>query len=67
MLFKWTLTKEIIANRLIKALPRQKFENFVRIIRMVNIRDRINGEKKMETLKAEIISKRQNLEVVIED
>ena len=48
----------MIANRLIKALPRQKFENFVRIIRMVDIRDRINREKKMETLKAEIIAKR---------
>ena len=56
----------MIADRLIKALPRQKFENFVRMIRMVNIRDQINREKKIETLKAEIIAKRQNLKAVME-
>jgi hypothetical protein len=51
VMFEWKPTKEMIADGLTKALPRQKFENFVRMVGMVDIKDRLAAEKRMEDLK----------------
>src|SRR5262249_13680449 len=53
VIFKWVATKDIIADGLTKALPRQKHKEFVRQIRLNDIADRIQREKRMEALKEE--------------
>jgi len=59
VLFQWKTTKEMIADGLTKALPRQRFEDFVRIIGMVDIRERLNAENLMEDLKDKLMAKRK--------
>ena len=51
-------TKEMIADGLTKALPRQRFKNFVKMIRMVDIKERLKVEKRMEDLKDHLIAQR---------
>jgi len=51
VLFEWKPTTEIITDGFTKALPRQKFRNFVQMVRMVDITTRLETEKRMETLK----------------
>jgi hypothetical protein len=41
----------MIADGLTKTLPRQKFGNFIGMIGLVNIRDRLQAEKIQEALK----------------
>ena len=48
------MIKKIIANRLIKALPKQRFQSFVNIIGMVDIKERLNKEKQLEDLRDSI-------------
>ena len=59
VLFQWKTTKEMIADGLTKALPRQRFEDFVRIIGMVDIRERLNAENLIEDLKDKLMAKRK--------
>ena len=66
VLFDWKPTKEMIADGLTKALSRQKFENFVKMIGMVDIKDRLEVERKMEDLKEKLIAKRKALNAEIE-
>jgi len=54
VLFQWKATKEMIADGLTKALPKQRFENFVKMVGMVDIEERLRVEKRMEILKEEI-------------
>ena len=51
VLFEWKPTTEMIADGFTKALPRQKFRNFVQMVGMVDITTRLETEKRMETLK----------------
>jgi len=51
-------TKEMIADGLTKALPKQKLNNFVRMLGMENIEERVRTEKRMEELK-EILKARK--------
>ena len=51
MLFEWKPITEMITDGFTKALPRQKFRNFVQMVRMVDITTRLETEKRMETLK----------------
>jgi len=51
VIFEWVPTKEMIADGLTKALPRQMHEEFVRQIRLDDISDRIQREKRMDALK----------------
>jgi len=37
--------KEMIANGLIKALPKQRFKSFINIIGIVDIKKQLNKEK----------------------
>ena len=41
VIFEWVPTKEMIADGLTKALPRQMYEEFVRQIRLNDISNRI--------------------------
>jgi hypothetical protein len=41
----------MIADGLMKALPRQKFRDFIRTIGLVDIRDRLQAKKRQEALK----------------
>lgn len=58
VLFEWMATKEMIADGLTKALPKQKLNNFVRMLGMENIEERVRTEKRMEELK-EILKARK--------
>ena len=58
----------MIADGLTKALPRQKFENFVKIIGLVDIEERVIAEKLMADLKDKLIARRkdQDTEIVVQ-
>src|SRR6266480_4937342 len=45
VLFEWKPTTEMIVDGFTKALPRQKFRNFVQIVGMVDITTRLETEK----------------------
>ena len=59
VLFQWKATTEMIADGLTKALQRQKFENFVKMIGIVDIKERLKAEKRAEVLREELLSKRE--------
>ena len=44
----------MIADRLIKALPKQKFQNFINIIEMVDIKELLIKEKQLKDLRENI-------------
>jgi hypothetical protein len=58
VLFQWKPTREMIADGLTKALPRQKFGNFVRMIGLVDIRERLDLVLRMEDLKSKLMAKK---------
>jgi hypothetical protein len=51
VLFRWTPTKDMIADGLTKALPRQRHDEFIRQIKLDDITARIQLERRMEALK----------------
>ena len=57
--FRWRPTKEMIADGLTKALQRQRFDTFVKMIGMVDIKERLEAEKRMEVLKDQLIARRR--------
>jgi hypothetical protein len=59
MLFRWRSTKEMIADGLTKALQRQRFDNFVKMIGMVDIKGRLKAERRMEVLKDQLIAQKR--------
>ena len=44
------MTKKIIANGFIKALPKQRFQSFVNIIEIMDIKKWLAEEKQLEDL-----------------
>jgi len=56
--------KEMIANRLTKALPKQRFQSFVNIIGMVDIKERLNKEKQLEDLRDSIRARWKDLDKI---
>jgi hypothetical protein len=64
VLFEWTPTKEMIADGLTKALGRQKFGNFVRMIGMVDISERLDAERRMEDLKSTLMARKASNEEI---
>lgn len=66
VLFEWKATTEMIADGLTKALQRKKFENFVKMIGMVDIGERLNAEKRMEALKEELQARKREQDPEIE-
>ena len=65
MLFQWTAIKEIIADGLTKALPKQRFQNFVNLVRMVDIKERLNKEKHLEDLREKVRARRKDLNEIM--
>ena len=57
--------KEIIANGLIKALPKQRFQSFINMIGMVDIKERLNKEKQLEDLREKVRARRKDLDNII--
>jgi len=53
--------KEIIANRLTKALPKQRFQSFVNIIGIVDIKEQLDKEKQLEDLRDSIRARWKDL------
>ena len=58
VLFEWVSTKEMLADGLTKALPRQRHEEFVRLISLDDISKRLEQEKQREALRDKIIADR---------
>jgi len=54
----------MIANRLTKALPKQRFQSFVNMIGMVDIKERLNEEKQLEDLRDSIRARRKDLDEI---
>jgi len=50
----------MIANRFTKALPKQRFQSFVNMIRMVDIKERLNKEKQLEDLRDSIRARQKD-------
>jgi len=59
VIFRWTPTKEMIADGLTKALQRQRFDNFVRMVGLVDIKERLEAEKRMEVLRDQLIARKR--------
>jgi len=57
--------KEIIANGLIKALPKQRFQNFVNLVGIVDIKERLNKEKQLEDLREKVRAGRKDSDDII--
>jgi hypothetical protein len=64
VLFQWKATKEMIADGLTKALPKQRFKSFINIIGMVDIKKRLNKEKQLEDLRENIRARRKDLDEI---
>ena len=58
VLFQWTGTKNMMADGLTKALSRQRHEDFVRLIRLDDVTERLQLKRKMEALRDRIIGAR---------
>jgi transposase InsO family protein len=67
VIFRWKATKDMLADGLTKALPKQKFWNFVSMIGMVDIRERLDTEKRMEEMKEQLLARRKdpNAEITV--
>jgi hypothetical protein len=60
VIFQWKATKEIIADGLTKALPKQRFQSFVNMIGIVDIKEQLNKEKQLEDLRENIRARRKD-------
>jgi len=50
----------MIADGLTKALPKQRFQSFVNMIGMVDIKERLNKEKQLEDLRDSIRARQKD-------
>jgi len=50
----------MIADGLTKALPKQRFQSFVNIIGMVDIKEQLNKEKQLEDLRDSIRARQKD-------
>jgi hypothetical protein len=65
VIFQWKATKEMIADGLTKALPKQRFQSFVNMIGMVDIKERLAEEKRLEDLRDSIRARRKEVDEVM--
>jgi len=49
----------MIADGLTKALPKQRFQNFVNLVGMVDIKERLDEEKQLEDLREKVRARRK--------
>jgi hypothetical protein len=52
----------MITNRLIKALLKQRFQSFINMIRMVDIKEQLTKEKQLEDLREKVKTRRKDLD-----
>jgi hypothetical protein len=64
VLFQWKATKEMITDGLTKALPKQRFQSFVNMIRMVDIKEQLTKEKQLEDLREKVRMRRKDLDKI---
>ena len=57
--------KEIIANGFIKALPKQKFQSFVNMIGMVDIKEWLVEEKQLKDLREKVRVRQKDLNEIM--
>ena len=62
VLFQWKVIKEMITNGLIKALPKQRFQSFINIIKIVDIKEQLTKEKQLEDLKEKVRTRQKDLD-----
>ena len=55
----------MIADRLIKALPKQRFQSFINIIKIVDIKEWLAKEKQLKDLREKVRAKRKDLNKII--
>ena len=55
----------MIVNGLTKALPKQRFQSFINIIRIVDIKKQLAEEKQLEDLQNSIKARQKNINKVI--
>ena len=55
----------MIADGLTKALPKQRFQSFIDIIGMVDIKEQLNEEKQLEDLRENIRARRKDSDEII--
>ena len=60
MVFQWKAIKEIITNGFMKALPKQRFQSFVNMIGMVDIKEWLAEEKQLEDLREKVRARRKD-------
>ena len=59
------MIKEIIADGLTKTLPKQRFQNFVNLVRMVDIKERLDEEKQLEDLREKVRARRKDSDDIV--
>ena len=55
----------MIADGLMKALPKQRFQSFVNIIGIVDIKERLNKEKQLEDLRDSIRARQKDSDKIM--
>jgi len=55
----------MIADGLMKALPKQRSQSFVNMIGMVDIKERLDEEKQLEDLREKVRARRKDLDEII--
>ena len=55
----------MLADGLTKALPKQRFRNFVNMIGMVDIQERLDTERRMEEMKEMLVARRKQSDIKI--
>ncbi len=59
------MIKDMIINRLIKALPKQRFQSFVNMIGIVDIKEWLADEKQLEDLRENIRARQKDSDKTI--
>ena len=54
------MIKNIITDGFIKALPKQRFQSFVNMIGIVDIKERLADEKQLEDLREKVRARRKD-------
>ena len=57
--------KEMIADGLTKALPKQRFQSFINMIGIVDIKKRLNKEKQLEDLREKVRTRQKDLDKIM--
>ena len=65
VVFQWKATKEMIANGLTKALPKQRFQSFINIIKIIDIKEWLVDKKQLEDLRENIKARQKDSDKTI--